>query len=106
MRHILYDTLVYIFMQSILYNDNVAEYLLKEGSIETNTDGEVVGATISYVHLLGEDISDVVRRKEARGIAKSYAEDRLPTVQKKQRNFRRYDSNLLRERKSTSRRRH
>jgi hypothetical protein len=84
----------------------MTEYKLKQGSIETNSDGEIVGANIHYIHLLGEDITDVIRRKEARGIAKAHTEDRLSPVPRKQGNFRRYDSDLLRERKSSSRRGH
>jgi len=84
----------------------MSEYQLSKGSIETNKDGEVVGASIGYFHLIGEDISDVIRRKEARGIRKSADEThttgRLPAVQRKS-GFKRYRSSLLRERQSTSR---
>lgn len=72
-------------------------YRLRAGSIETNPDGEVVGASRAYIHLLGEDITDVIKRPEVRGITKSHEEARLPSVQAQQRNFRQYRSSLLRD---------
>jgi hypothetical protein len=82
----------------------MSEYLLKKGSIETNSDGEVVGATSSYFHLIGEDISDVVRRREARGIRKAaHPDPGLPHLQKVQKGFRTYGKSLLQQRQSTSR---
>lgn len=72
-------------------------YILTHGTIETNSDGEVVGVSTAYIHLLGEDISVVIRQPESRGItrASTHEETRLPSVQKKQRNFRKYGKNVL-----------
>jgi hypothetical protein len=86
----------------------MVQYRLKRGTVETNKDGEIVGVSRPYIHLLGEDITDVVRRKEARGIRRlgeepSHSEARLPGVQKEERTFRHYDSNLLRKLKPTGR---
>jgi hypothetical protein len=72
----------------------VAEYLLKAGQIETNPEGMVVGADKSYTHLVGEDITDVIRRQEARGIQRQHSRTqqtaRLPTVQPAASGFRKY----------------
>jgi hypothetical protein len=76
-------------------------YLLKQGTIETNSDGEVVGVSRAYIHLLGKDITYVVRRKEARGIrrepsvADAYQEAGLSSVQTPKSRFRQYGKNVL-----------
>jgi len=97
------QTATYVGAFSIMYNDLVSEYLLKKGSIETNEDGEVIGASVGYFHLIGEDITDVIRRPEARGISKTYPTTRLSSMQRQQRAFRLYGKNLLRERKQAGR---
>ena len=82
------------------------EYVLSKGTFETNEDGEVIGVSVAYLHLLGMDISDVVRRKEARGIRRmepAYPETRLSNLQRKERAFRIYGKGLLRKRQSTRR---
>jgi hypothetical protein len=70
-------------------------YILRKGNIETDTTGEVVGASRAYIHLLCEDITNVIGRAEARGIARSHEEDGLPAVQVEQRAFRKYNGSLL-----------
>jgi hypothetical protein len=83
----------------------MVEYILSKGTIEVNNEFEVIGVCVAYIHLLGMDISDVVRRKEARGIrrvAEPYPETRLSNMQRQERAFRIYGKGLLRERQSTS----
>lgn len=78
-------------------------YILSKGTIETNTDGEVVGVTPPYFDFLGEDISYVV--KKAKGIRRAdeaHAETRLSAMQGEQR-FKRYRPSLLRKREQASR---
>ena len=87
-------------------------YLLKQGTIETNSDGEVVGVSRAYIHLLGRDITNVVRRAEARGIRREslqgqfssnpQPETGLPSMQKAKAGFLRY-KDVLRVKQSTSR---
>ena len=87
----------------------MAVYLLKQGTIETNNDGEIVGVSRAYIHLLGRDISDAVRRPELQGIKKSpeaHQETRLPFVQKEQRGFRQYGKHVLPVEQSNRRREH
>ena len=80
----------------ILLTRHMPIYNLNKGTIETNQDGEVVGASEAYTHLLGWDISDVIRKRWARGISRdTHEEERLPFVQKEQRNFRRYGKDVL-----------
>lgn len=81
----------------------MSEYQLKHGSIETNADGEIIGASIQYAHLIGEDISDAIQRPEVKGIRKTHPDRRLSSMQKKERAFRLYGKGLLRERQPTGR---
>ena len=74
------------------------QYELSRGSIETNSDGEVVGVSQEYIHLLGLDISDVVKRPEVQGIrklAETHEQRRVSVVQAQQRRFRRYGKDVL-----------
>lgn len=111
MYHALYDTLrrkkmqtpTYAGLLSILYNAPVSEYLLSKGSIETNSDGEIIGASLPYFHLIGEDITDVIQRPEVKGIRKAHPDKRLSSMQRQDRAFRLYGKGLLRERQPTSR---
>lgn len=85
-------------------------YILKQGTIETNSHYEVVGVSRAYIHLLGRDITDVIHRPEGRGIqrapqsAQAQPEARLPSVQVQQRNFRQYGKGVLSIRESKPRR--
>lgn len=87
----------------LLYYGAMPIYILNKGTIETNDTGMVVGVSLAYIHLLCKDITYVVRRTEARGIrrlkslrSRSHEEAGLPTVQVKQRAFRKYNGRLLR----------
>ncbi len=74
-------------------------YILRKGIIETEATGEVVGVARPYIHLLGVDITDVIRSKDGAGIRKlasPHQETRLSTVPRQPRGFRRYSPKLLR----------
>lgn len=81
----------------------MSEYQLKHGSIETNADGEIIGASIEYAHLIGEDITDAIQRPEVKGIRKTHEGIQLSSLQRQQRAFRLYGKGLLRKRQPTGR---
>lgn len=79
----------------------MALYILRNGTIETEKHGEVVGATRAYIHLIGENITDVVRKRDARGIRRvpynaAHQATGLPGVPEEKRAFRVHHPNLLR----------
>lgn len=77
----------------------MALYVLRNGTIETEAHGEVVGATRAYIHLIGENITDVVRKRAALGIRRvpytAHQEAGLPPVPRQPRNFKLYSPKLL-----------
>ncbi len=67
-------------------------YLMGQDTIETNQDGDIVGASGQFIYLIGWTIEEVIRECNAIRIRirKSHQDTRLPSLQRKKRAFKRY----------------